>query len=299
MVGPLIGIYREYSPPGVMAREIRALFTFRIQDDGIRATPPAGRIIREILFGSGDPAWSALFALAEASIVVNFGNSYRIRGVWEPSRAQPHVIGPMTKAHVSTYGETLVQVGAYLNPGATEVVLGVRGRELADSVVPLEDLWDAAVVAELHQPGEDAALVAALERAIAGRMETRARVPGIVLGTSGLIRARHGCVNLDAIAMEHGVSRQYLAREFREHLGVSPKLYARLARFGHLLQRTGPDWAGIAEQCGYADQSHMIAEFREFSGLTPARFSRGPYFHPFQRGQERSRRCCQAQPDGE
>jgi len=33
-------------------------------------------------------------------------------------------------------------------------------------------------------------------------------------------------------------------------------------------------------EMGYADQSHMIAEFREFSSLTPQRLAVERWFHP-------------------
>lgn len=41
------------------------------------------------------------------------------------------------------------------------------------------------------------------------------------------------------------------------------------------------DWAETALEMGYADQSHMIAEFRCFSSLTPEQIAHGHWFHPF------------------
>ena len=40
-------------------------------------------------------------------------------------------------------------------------------------------------------------------------------------------------------------------------------------------------WAQVADDLGYADQSHLIAEFRELAGLTPEMLARRPWFHPF------------------
>jgi len=40
-------------------------------------------------------------------------------------------------------------------------------------------------------------------------------------------------------------------------------------------------WSRLAARLGYADQSHFIAECREFAGLTPEQLARGDRFHPF------------------
>lgn len=68
-------------------------------------------------------------------------------------------------------------------------------------------------------------------------------------------------------------------------MGVSPKRYCRLSRFHAALAYAGAgsglQWAEVAADLGYADQSHMIAEFREFSSLTPDALATQRWFHPF------------------
>lgn len=57
-------------------------------------------------------------------------------------------------------------------------------------------------------------------------------------------------------------------------VGANPKEYARITRFQKVLSflQHSPETmsqAQIAYQCGYADQSHFIREFKLFSGHTP------------------------------
>ena len=70
------------------------------------------------------------------------------------------------------------------------------------------------------------------------------------------------------------VSKKQFERLFKELVGTNPKEYARIVRFQKslkLLQHysDGANQAQLAYQCGYADQSHFIREFRRFSGYTP------------------------------
>ena len=98
---------------------------------------------------------------------------------------------------------------------------------------------------------------------------------------------RHGGrVGVTEMAGLTGLSRQHLRRLFLEYLGVSPKLYARLARFRAGLRHlrdtdSAGGWSRLAARLGYADQSHLIAELREFTSFTPAQLAGGDRFHPF------------------
>lgn len=70
------------------------------------------------------------------------------------------------------------------------------------------------------------------------------------------------------------LSKKQFERLFNELVGANPKEYARIVRFQKslkLLQHGSEDTslAQLAYQCGYADQSHFIREFRRFSGYTP------------------------------
>lgn len=85
-----------------------------------------------------------------------------------------------------------------------------------------------------------------------------------------------GDVRVEQVAAWLGVSRQHLAAQFRQHVGLSPKLFARICRFRRataaIKAAQSPDWAELALACGYFDQSHLIHDFQEFAGSAPERF---------------------------
>lgn len=59
---------------------------------------------------------------------------------------------------------------------------------------------------------------------------------------------------------------------------MTPKLFARVRRFQRAISLAGQaptvNWARLAADCGYFDQSHLIRDFVAFSGLTPADYLR-------------------------
>ena len=83
-------------------------------------------------------------------------------------------------------------------------------------------------------------------------------------------------VPIKSLAREAGWSHKHLIRKFRQQVGLTPKTAARLLRFEHYGAWCSDDepahWDRIAADGGYADQSHLIRDFREFTGGTPAEF---------------------------
>lgn len=72
-------------------------------------------------------------------------------------------------------------------------------------------------------------------------------------------------------------SERQIQRMFKEYLGINPKSYQRIMRFRNtwenLLQNTHPDWAQMAYTMGYADQAHLIRDFKSHAGITPGKAS--------------------------
>ena len=75
------------------------------------------------------------------------------------------------------------------------------------------------------------------------------------------------------IVEESGWSRKHFINRFRRDLGLSPKLLARVLRFGRavtMVKNGGAiRMADLAADCGYGDQAVFTRECRELAGVTP------------------------------
>ncbi len=69
------------------------------------------------------------------------------------------------------------------------------------------------------------------------------------------------------------LSNKQFGRVFSEYIGINPKEFIRIIRLQRalfMLQKSSNDnYAQLAFDCGFYDQSHLIKEFKEFSGYTP------------------------------
>jgi methylphosphotriester-DNA--protein-cysteine methyltransferase len=66
---------------------------------------------------------------------------------------------------------------------------------------------------------------------------------------------------------------------FRQQVGLTPKALARVHRYrGALALVDRADgqvpWTELANACGFYDQSHLINEFRRFTGFAPVELAR-------------------------
>ncbi|KQZ40911.1 helix-turn-helix domain-containing protein [Duganella sp. Root1480D1] len=192
-------------------------------------------------------------------------------------------------------------VAVRFRPGAASLFVGpVPLAGLADDRADLELLWGRPVADRLGDAlwsvaRSDAerlallteALYARLSVASAGARAATALASRIAAGAPAgqalalravaELEASGGALRVETLAAALGVSRQYLANQFRDHVGLSPKLFARICRFRAALAASGPatagrqahDWATVALDCGYFDQSHLIRDFQDFTGNSP------------------------------
>ena len=94
-----------------------------------------------------------------------------------------------------------------------------------------------------------------------------------------LTRARRVrfAVRATALAANEGVGVRLLQRRFADHVGLGPKTVIRRYRLYEAAERARrgapPDWARLAAELGFSDQSHLTREFTAVIGVPPARYA--------------------------
>ncbi|MGC5017998.1 helix-turn-helix domain-containing protein [Micromonospora sp. DT47] len=207
-------------------------------------------------------------------------------------RVDSFVAGPFDASCTTSTVGVGIGVELLLTPPAARRILGVPLGELANRAVAVDRLPDAWLDRLRHRLADApdwARRFALLDAALGARLATSDPVDPRLVRAWRRLAGAGGRVGIGELAEELGWSRRHLSVRFREEIGLAPKTTARLLRFqrayatlGHDLAAPGPTspvpgdpgepggWAELAVRCGYYDQSHLIREFREFAGATPA-----------------------------
>jgi len=187
-----------------------------------------------------------------------------------------------------------VIVGAHVN-GAAQIDLRPGTVSFAVFFMPtgLSQLFGMPV-SEMSHRNYDAAMVLNMTRMLREHMgacttfEDRVRViehsllplaartrkPTLITTIADHVFVKRGVIgSVGRLALDAGLGIRQFERLFLSEIGISPKLYSRVARFQSALDMKiavpGRTWLEIAHRLSYHDQMHMIRDFQQLGGDTP------------------------------
>ncbi len=251
-----------------------------------RPGPPLNEFIDYVwlIEGGQAPRLEKILPCGANELVVNLKNNEI--NIHDPN--QPERYRRLSGAVFSgTYSESFICnalqhesiMGVHFKPGGAFPFLSTAASELANAHANLADVWGRAGV-ELRDrlcmvptPQQrfrtmENALNSRLHYHTARHLQVRVALKMFALGNGTSVRE---------VSRELGLSQRRFIQMFSSHVGLAPKLFCRILRFqkARVLAEKfrAPDWAAIALTCGYFDQSHLIKDFKEFSGSTPRIYS--------------------------
>lgn len=246
--------------------------------------PPLDGLIDDLYYLEGAPPYSRLMLPAAPAplLIVNLGAPFLIRAGTDVEAVEYTdgcAVATPTRAWEFGYPTPTRSVGVHVKPWGLAPFLPLSAAELCDRPATVEQIWGRPAIAELRRrltladaPHE---MLMVLEEELVRRLRA---IDGldIVRHMSSTIAATGGAVPISELGMAVRASSTYLAKRFKEVIGVTPKRLARSYRLTSTvlaIDVAAPiDWGDVAARAGYFDQAHFVHEFREYTGLTPTRY---------------------------
>jgi AraC-like DNA-binding protein len=217
----------------------------------------------------------------EVTVILNFGPELR---VVDPGGGPPARLGSFVSGLDDEFADTEHDGSSHgievnLTPPAAAMVFGVPAHELARRELPLEGALGPGgplLVERLAGARGWSERFRLLDAVLAARIDAAREPAPAAVWAWRRLRETEGRLPVRALGDEIGCSTRHLAAQFREHVGLPPKLFAQVLRFNRatrlLLRDDGRRWAEIAQDCGYFDQPHLNRDFARFAGTTPSAY---------------------------
>lgn len=160
-------------------------------------------------------------------------------------------------------------------------LLGISANEMRESIVATEDIFGSKDSLLYEKLSEVSYLETKIQILNAFFIKQAAKK---ILSNQNLIHPTLNCIlkNKGAITVNHlvkhtGYSERHIERIFKECIGLNPKKFGNIVKLHFFLNllKYKSSQSNITDLCyeaGYADQSHLIKEFKKYTGITPTQY---------------------------
>ncbi len=219
------------------------------------------------------PAESIEFFLRDPEYVVYPDADQKVR---HPSAI---LTGQQTGIIHRYLGQEFLFFNILFQPGALFRLIGMPRYELTNSFIDAESVLPIQIkeLTEQLKNADSYAQIIQLAESFIGKLIRRSKIQahGIDRAAQFLLQATDP-ISMDWLASQSCLSARQFERKFQERMGVTASQLARIARFdkAFMMKNAQPhlDWLSVAIQCGYYDYTHLVRDYKAFTGLTPASF---------------------------
>lgn len=163
----------------------------------------------------------------------------------------------------------------FFQPAGWSLLFRVPMIEVSNRIIDVTAIPGAGFHSLWNRMGEEStfeARVQIVEEFLIRRI-ARAAAHNKMTAAAHTIFRQHGALRISSLATQHSLGARQFERAFKRESGISPKSFARIARFQAALDarlkwptRT---WLDIAHSFGYYDQMHMVRDFGKLGRAAP------------------------------
>lgn len=158
-------------------------------------------------------------------------------------------------------------------------LFNIPAHHFTDNNFSANDVWGKEILLlqeQLYEAPDDTAIFAILTEWIVAHL-SKCSLPQITQWNHLEKKINDPGISVSDLVSRHlGYSQKHAIQLFKNHAGTGPNAIKKMIRFDRAVQNISQcpvrSWAGFAYDCGFADQSHFIREFKSFSGYTPLEY---------------------------
>ncbi|RWW92132.1 AraC family transcriptional regulator [Flavobacterium cerinum] len=190
------------------------------------------------------------------------------------------VYGQITQFNTLSAASEMDMLIVVLQPSALFKLFAVPAFEVTNETISFTDLAGQSgriLIDQVQNYSGNNIAITAIEDFLLKRLLKHSYSDKIISMSLQQIYAQKGMNTITETLKDIPSTERQLERKFREHIGLSPKKFADIIKFQHLLKNMkhiSPtlSLSDVSYISGYYDQSHLNNSFKKFTGLTPLQY---------------------------
>lgn len=197
------------------------------------------------------------------------------------SNNQVTLLGPVSKSYSYRMAGTGRIIGVKFDYGALNKYLPCPAVECVDKEFAAKDIFTADIdniLLPLYDSADDGVIVECLQNYFTAFIHPITAQQATTQQLVSLIKQNEDMLSVEQVAAHAKLSVRAVQRYFAEYVGLSPKWLIRKYRLSRALEQLENNSVSILDivaRLEYADQSHLIKDFKQILGVTP-----GSYLKP-------------------
>ena len=227
-----------------------------------------------------------LLPTSRADLIMNFGDRLSYDGEFAPDI---HIAGLKERPVRLNHRGVCDLIGITFSPYALPAVMRKPAKEFSGRAVSCDDIFDSCAfkyadcrrVSDSDSESVDtinSEMIADICRALIAGADMNRLPDRKFMRMIDDLRREYIPPAVDDLCARSGYTKRTLERLFSTYIGNTPKEYLRKGRLNRVIgilkkaeaSGAGSTFTAIAHDADFCDQSHMIREFRKFTGITPS-----------------------------
>lgn len=224
----------------------------------------------ELKGGEHDRQWERNYPDGCAGLVLNLGDAcITDNGSVSMEFGKTYVVGAMTSFKDSFIDSNTHLLGVCLKPATFSNFYNYAPQDaLTDNTIEFEKAHAFSIDKILNDPANY------LNQFFTDRIKIKnSQLQSVIQD----IHNSKGQLSILGLSKKNCMTTRQLERNFKTHIGISPKEYSNIIRFQNaltIIKNTDQNRSllDIAFECGFYDHSHLANEIKRNTGLTPSQF---------------------------